>query len=52
MMARELEEDWDEEELVARRLGLRGLLIDESESCESCTVTQLITLARWLTPEL
>ena len=33
-------------------LGLRGLLVDESESWESCTVTQLITLGLWLAPEL
>lgn len=55
MMARDLEKEWevwDEEELLARPLGLRGLLVDESESCESWTVTQLITLARWLAPEL
>ena len=26
-------------------LGLSGVLLDESESWESCTVTQLITLA-------
>lgn len=32
-------------------LGLSGLLSDESESCESWTVTQLITLVRWLVPE-
>lgn len=52
MMARDLEKEWevwDEEELLARPLGLRGLLVDESESW---TVTQLITLARWLAPEL
>lgn len=30
-------------------LALGGLLLEESESC---TVTQLITLARWLVPEL
>ena len=36
MMARDLA-GW---ELV---LGLSGLLVDESESWESCTVTQLIT---------
>lgn len=33
-------------------LGLSGLLVDESESWESCTVTQLITLVLWLVPEL
>lgn len=33
-------------------LGLRGLLVEESESWESCTVTQLITLVLWLVPEL
>lgn len=32
---------------LGKRLGLRGLHVDESESCESCTVTQLMTLARW-----
>lgn len=32
-------------------LGLRGLLVEESESWESCTVTQLITLVLWLVPE-
>lgn len=32
--------------------GLRGLLVDESESWESWTVTQLITLVLWLVPEL
>lgn len=35
----------------AEALGLRGLLV-ESESWESCTVTQLITLVLWLVPEL
>lgn len=33
-------------------LGLSGLLVDESESWESCTVTQLITLVLWLVAEL
>lgn len=33
-------------------LGLSGLPVDESESWESCTVTQLITLVLWLVPEL
>lgn len=33
-------------------LGLRGLLVEESESWESCTVTQLITFVLWLVPEL
>lgn len=33
-------------------LRLKGLLVDESESWESCTVTQLITLVLWLVPEL
>ena len=37
MMARDLAGGW---ELV---LGLSGLLVEESESWESCTVTQLIT---------
>lgn len=32
--------------------GLSGLLVDESESWESWTVTQLITLVLWLVPEL
>lgn len=32
-------------------LGLSGLLVDESESWESWTVTQLITLVLWLVPE-
>lgn len=29
-----------------RCLGLRGVLLDESESCESWTVTQLMTFVR------
>lgn len=33
-------------------LGLSGLLVEESESWESCTVTQLITFVLWLVPEL
>lgn len=33
-------------------LGLSGVLVEESESWESCTVTQLITLVLWLVPEL
>lgn len=32
--------------------GLSGLPVDESESWESWTVTQLITLVLWLVPEL
>lgn len=45
-MARDLEGC----ELVS---GLRGLLLlEESESWESCTVTQLITFVLWLVPEL
>lgn len=32
--------------------GLSGLLVDESESWESWTVTQLITLVLWLVAEL
>lgn len=40
--------------VVGRKVvfGLRGLLVDESESWESWTVTQLITLVLWLVAEL
>lgn len=40
--ARDLEEGW----LPPLALGLSGLPVDESESWESCTVTQLMTLVR------
>lgn len=37
---------------LGRRLGLRGVLVEESESWESWTVTQLMTFVRWFTLQL
>jgi len=37
---------------LGRRLGLRGVLVEESESWESWRVTQLMTFARWFTLQL
>lgn len=52
MMARERDKGLDVSTKLGRCLGLRELLVEESESCESWTVTQLMTLDRWGAPQL